>query len=271
MEPTKYSRVVDKLTDMQYVRILSGQYTEGIPGEHTDWSWRKISAITSSRPFPHIGWVRNRVLLDNCDGQGGGFGCPPIALGNVYRTYGFGPNNYAKEQCQNNFNCKDYNKLRGLHNGLDFSTPAGQPLIWAGSGEGEVVTYTGDADPAIGVHYAGRDVVYGHVSRADVFPSSSNKIVRPGQMIGLSGLDHLHFGYRKGSVFFNPLPYFDSEVQQYTTNIMRGEGGYTGYYDPYYMISFDSSYSGREFWFWGCGSGKYIGILTSIDIGHIPK
>jgi len=256
-EPRQDSDVIARLSDHQPVIVLSRTNNDDI-----DWAWRQV--LTAIDGNMYYGWVYNRILLDNCStGVSGGFGCMPIDFSFMDEVYGFGPNKYAASLCAPlNYDCKWYANLRGLHNGLDFtpnSAHAIQPLIWAGTGNGKVVSYFRDAEPAIGVVYNGMTVVYGHRSYSYV---GVNDEVRPGQLIGLTGLGHLHFGVRRGSVYYNPLNFFPAALKSQITSLMTGDGGYSGPYDPYYMVSFDNQYQSpkEDYWFWGTSCKRWAGI-----------
>ena len=135
-EPKPWSANVDYLTDNQYVTILSE------PNNNTvNWGWRRVLLNSSSQPYPHVGWVRNRVLLDNCRGYSGRFGCIPMGNWNG-RSFGFGPSAFAESHCASPSATSEdcpYLRTRRLHNGFDFMGPIGSPVIWPGTDLGLVL------------------------------------------------------------------------------------------------------------------------------------
>ena len=240
------SQVISKIRDLDRVTVGKGILARTLP-EQT------LREIVVDRPGPIsqppgeprviIGWIRSIDLLDNC--EPGVFGCFPVEKTRLNQVYGFGPNKYARGQCGDNKSCV-YQYLRGLHNGLDFSVPSRTALVWAGGSNARVVSGRGDADPAIWINYRGKNIVYGHIAQEIIFVSAGS-IVRPGQTIGLSGSDHLHFGYRLGTEHFNPLPFFHPSLQSEITTFMTADGGYDTGFGSLFMKSFDASYS---YWFW---------------------
>jgi hypothetical protein len=151
---------------------------------------------------------------------------------------------------------------------------SGTPLIWAGTGDGKLKSYSDDAEPAFGVSYNGMTVIYGHSNKNKDIPYGET--IRPGQFIGVtdSTNGHLHFGLRQGSVFFNPLHYLEQTLSLHGKILysMNGEGGYNPTYTAYSMVSFDNSYAGdkSKYWFW-TGSDRWRGVVMESDFWKVPN
>jgi hypothetical protein len=213
-------------------------------------AYRKILRFDPDSGKYIIGYVKNIKLLDNCTGSDP-FGCLPVPYNAWYQTYGFGPNGYAELVCAHGKSDCPYRKLRGLHNGLDFSVPATTPLIWAGTQE---AIYDGsplDAQPNIAFTYMGYTVIYGH-RLANYLNNERQGVyrVRPGQTIGESGdpgnSSHLHLGVRTKdtSVFINPQYLFSPLLR--ATISTHNMGSYPLGLSSMSMYSFDRIGP----WFW---------------------
>jgi RHS repeat-associated protein len=251
-QPDQNSRRIARLTDNSVVRVSNASRGRGLDG------WRRV--VTGRF---QTGWVLNVRLLDNCDGPPGTFACLPIAGWAPQHggDQGFGATRIAYRYCAAGLETaaciQTYRRLRGLHNGLDFTAQEGSPLIWPGTSEGRVTTDNRDAMPNIVVDYddMGRRVIFGHRGDRYVWPDRGIlSTVRPGQTIGESGSSngypHLHFGVRYPSgasyVHFNPLYYLTVELRGKIIGEMAPYA--MGYHQsPYSMISFDST-KGGSFW-----------------------
>jgi RHS repeat-associated protein len=257
-QPNNNAPEVARIADNQRVQVGNALRVEG----PTEWRQVYVSLRQADGREGETGWVPNLKLLDNCSGDIGpqsGFSCMPVAGSSS--TYGFGPSQFAYENAK-----VWYSGLRGLHNGLDFVVPAGTDVVWMGTSNNVVLDnpYPNDAaSPAplrnIVIDYENKHVLFGHMSASYVEPGDS---VRPGQTIGKSGSDHLHLGYRKDHVFYNPLFYFSSDLQGLIVSRIEP---YVAPYDYYSMFSFDNYGKKGELtalWFWDkCPSFK--GILMT--------
>ena len=257
-KPSPSSEKIFKMTDEQFVTVLSGAANIN----DMNWGWRQVSINANGVPI--IGWVRNRTLLDYCgEASRDLLGCLPIK--SFTKTFGFGPNNYARQLCEHNNSCVPYGGVRGLHNGLDFSTSASTPLIWAGRGEGTLQNYSNDAEPAFKVSYNGLNFIYGHSYKLNTL--SYGERVRSGQYIGMTDNKngHLHFGVRAGSIFYNPIHYFSTALYSSITDPskMYGDGSYAPPYTAFSMISFDNApeYSINKNYFFWSGCYQWEGIV----------
>ncbi len=258
--PSIWSEQIAELSDYQKVEVVSDRigtvengFREVRPTSNTillsyGYKWFSNSSSTS-------GWVVDRRLLDNCDTSPGRFGCLPVTrFGNVLgggyvrRSFGFGPSSFAQKNCKpGKFGTSDcpYNRLRGLHNGLDFPSTQYDYLIWIGSGNGSVKQFDShDGDPNTVIRYGNYDVVYAHVDANHRYVSVGDT-VRPGQLIGRGGPDHLHIGVRQGYRFYNPLFWFSGSLQGQITSLMYG---YPEGYNAYSMYWFDTTNIHNNFW-----------------------
>jgi hypothetical protein len=101
----------------------------------------------------------------------------------------------------------------------------------------------------------GMNILFGHARRSYLDDNLDNK-VRPGETVGESGSNHLHFGVRTGvSVHHNPLPFFSPELQTQIVGEMTEGGDYNHWYPdgfvfhPYSMSWFDGEGDGGgNFW-----------------------
>jgi RHS repeat-associated protein len=150
------------------------------------------------------------------------FSAPPVV--GFYRTFGFGPTVAAHAMCDaicipstpespgQPEGC-DYRGTRGLHNGLDFSTPDGTPVYWTGDVEG-VVDSTGeihpDATKNVVVRADGYLVVFGHLLNWTMV--QKDQTVTAGDQLGTTGEGHLHFGVKTDTEHHNPPYFFDAWV-----------------------------------------------------------
>jgi RHS repeat-associated protein len=162
-------------------------------------------------------------------------------------TDGFGANQFAYDTCASkpDSGCY-YSYLRGLHNGLDFYVPWGTPVVWNASTPGTVfMLNSGDANPNVEVQSKdGYRVNFGHLSRQDVV---AGQTVRPGQTIGATGDNHLHFGVRKSTTFYNPVYFFMSDLIDTIASFM---GPYVEDEDYLSIKSFSISGTQWDQWFW---------------------
>jgi murein DD-endopeptidase MepM/ murein hydrolase activator NlpD len=237
--------------------VVSIESDDPLPRTITEKPDTAVRQIWTRFPYPNAGsanglWVLNAALLDNCGGSGGDLDCFPVTNGRV--TFGFGPNEFARQECEDGSCGNLYGALRGLHNGLDFGANDGNIVIWAGSGEGKVVNmYSSDAKPNIVIEFNGSYFLHGHLARRFVQVGDR---VKSGQMIGLSGEGHLHLGVRRGdSTFYNPLDHFSRAWQSRLAPNMKP---YPYNYTPYSMVSFDRAVGD---WFWGADGDRVTGIV----------
>jgi murein DD-endopeptidase MepM/ murein hydrolase activator NlpD len=270
-QPNENSHDISSVSDKGYIEIdssLLGDWRNG---------WRRVALLKGPGVYSSKGWVRNNDLLDNCGPQQYMvFGCMPLSGWTNQQFQGFGPSETAYINCGTeagyglagtSATCP-YSRLRGLHNGLDFFAPSGRPLVWAGSHSGQLKprnTYPGDAvDNAdygnIVIAFGSKDVLYGHVNANLIIESGKGTEVRPGQTIGLSGWNHLHFSIRKYSSYYNPLNYFSSEL---AAQIHGKLGPYPNPYNAYSMAAFSAAIPNSDTWkerwtksFWYAGSSK---------------
>ena len=93
-----------------------------------------------------------------------------------------------------------------------------------------------------------RDVLFGHKSMTYPGADIPGQRIRPGQTIGESGSDHLHFGVRKGTIHYNPLFFFVPQLQAQIPPQVRAR--YPQGYTPEYMYSFDArpELANENFW-----------------------
>jgi murein DD-endopeptidase MepM/ murein hydrolase activator NlpD len=97
----------------------------------------------------------------------------------------------------------------GFHQGLDISTPKGQPVYATADGKVTTASYSGDYGNLIVLsHDFGLTTRYGHLSAFNVKPSD---IVRRGDVIGFVGSTgrstgaHLHYEILANDKLINPL------------------------------------------------------------------
>lgn len=98
---------------------------------------------------------------------------------------------------------------RGFHQGLDISTPKGQPVYATADGRVDSASYTGDyGNLLVLTHNFGLTTRYGHLSSFKVKPGEA---VRRGDVIGLVGSTgrstgaHLHYEILANGKLINPL------------------------------------------------------------------
>lgn len=98
---------------------------------------------------------------------------------------------------------------RGFHQGLDISTPKGQPVYATADGRVESASYTGDYGNLLVLqHEFGLSTRYGHLSSFNISPGAT---VRRGDVIGFVGStgrstgSHLHYEILANGKLINPL------------------------------------------------------------------
>ncbi len=98
---------------------------------------------------------------------------------------------------------------RGFHQGLDISTPKGQPIYATADGKVATAGYSGDyGNMVVLEHDFGLSTRYGHMSRFNVKPGDT---VRRGDVIGFVGSTgrstgaHVHYEVLANGKLINPL------------------------------------------------------------------
>ncbi len=108
-------------------------------------------------------------------------------------------------------------KVKKLHEGVDFSTPAGTDVFATGDGVVETVekSYYGYGNTVIINHGFGYKTVYSHLS---AFKVKQGEKIKRGQLIaktgntGKSTSPHLHYEVRKNNVPINPIHFFFNDL-----------------------------------------------------------
>lgn len=97
----------------------------------------------------------------------------------------------------------------GFHQGLDISTPKGQPVFATADGRVESAAYTGDYGNLVVLqHEFGITTRYGHLSKFNITPGQT---VKRGDIIGYVGstgrstASHLHYEILANGKLLNPL------------------------------------------------------------------